>query len=101
MSRTQQWLGFVVVAIALTGAALIGRLNAPDSRLRDYRRSTLLSGPSGAQALAVTLGRLGMPVERRRRSFVGMDAALPSQTPTLLAILDPAYPVGPSERQAL
>jgi hypothetical protein len=101
MSRRRQWLVIAAAAAVITGIALLGSLNAPDRRLSDPRRSTMLSGPYGARGLAETLTRLGLAVERRRKSFVGIDTLPAGRNSTLLALLDLASEPSSSEIHAL
>lgn len=70
--RSGPWVvigAFVLLAIA---AGVVGSLSAPDRTLWDVRRSSNLAGPAGMKGLADALQRLGVPVERRRRSFFGI-----------------------------
>lgn len=75
-------LGIVVAALA----ARRNRVPPPD-----LRRSSFLSGPNGARALAEALPALGVRVGRYRRAV----AELPARTvpDTLLAFLDPSTPL--------
>lgn len=74
---------------ALVIAALVARRGPSPFELADIRRSTFLSGPGGAKGLADALVRLGVPVERRRRTLFDWSAdTAPSASGAVLALLD-------------
>jgi len=78
-------LGALVVLVAL-GAALGQRENRPEQH--DPRASSYLPGPRGTRGLADGLGRLGVRVERFRRSPRQLNPTGDSAR-TVLAVLDP------------
>lgn len=96
--RTELALGAAIVVVLGLVAALFGAQRARQTDA-DRRRSTLLTGPSGARGFADALERLGVRVEPFERP-VGMlhsdDAG-----ETLTAFLGPTSPLSSSEGAAV
>jgi len=101
LRRVEFWL-MLAVAVAIFGAAIVGRRVAPSVSLIDERRSALLSGPQGARALAELLEHLGWTVKLRRRPLFewGSDS-VDAQGFGYLALLDVGIPLTDAERRAL
>lgn len=88
-SRTLVIVASVGFGAAIILAVIAGSRAAPDRRLFDPRRSTLLTGPEGTSALAAALEALHVPVERRRRPLFGLAVDTVEVTPgSWLALLD-------------
>jgi uncharacterized protein DUF4350 len=79
--RTELALGSALVLALAVGAGLVG-LSRERLTDADRRRSTFLSGPSGARGFAQTLERLGVRVETLRRPPAALDSAAPPRTLT-------------------
>lgn len=94
--RTELAIGLTALAVL---AALIGVLDRQQKRApsEDPRRSTFLTGPHGARALADALERLHVRVRRYRRPASELATYEPDSTARLLAILDPSTPIRPAE----
>jgi hypothetical protein len=101
LRRFEFWL-VLAIAVAIFGAAIIGRRVAPSATLLDERRSAELSGPLGAKALADLLERLGLAVELRHRPLFdwGSDS-VDVRGPDYLALLDLDSPLTGAEQSAL
>ena len=94
--RTEIGLALLLLA-ALTAAVLLGGPR-PGADRRDARSSTLVSGPSGSQALYDVLIRLGQPVERRRTAlFTLMDDSARRPLPRTLVVVAPPQSLYPAE----
>lgn len=87
----------LVLALAM-GAGVVGARRALVSDA-DQRRSTLLTGPSGASGYVDALERLGVRVESFRRPPAAFEAAATSRS--LLAVLGPSRQLGAREGLAI
>src|SRR5258705_1881726 len=93
-------LGLALLVAGAIGVAMIAANRTAKPAERDYRASTLLSGPEGSQALYRVLVRLGRRVERRRTALFGLagDSTRSRRSQdALLAGLDPPVPLDPIE----
>lgn len=90
-------LSVSVLAVLLTGVALLGRRPPED---QDERASTFLAGPGGARALLDATIRLGVPVQRFRARPRDL-AALPPVFASVLLVLGPSLPVSAPEVGAI
>ena len=81
------------------GAALLGSRSRP-AESTDFRRSTFVTSPEGAKALAEALTRLGVNVSRLRHRL-DSTATLPGDGRTLLAFLAPSEPLNGFEARQL
>ncbi len=98
-ARTEAAIGLALLGALVALAAAVGhRENRPEQQ--DWRASSYLPGPRGTRALAEALGRLGIGVERYRRSSRQLDGLHPP-SPALLAVVDPVRPFTPSETRQL
>lgn len=87
----------LVLALAIAaGLAGLGRAGLTDL---DTRRSTFLTGPSGARAYTDALTRLGVRVERWRRPLATLDG--PADSADALAVLGPSLHLDAREGAAL
>ena len=93
--RAELAIGAAVLVVLGMGAAALGsrRARVGDS---DPRRSSFLFGPSGASAYAEALSRMGVRVDRYRRSVALMDTS-DTSVPTVLAFLGPSAELGSAE----
>jgi len=82
-----------IVLLLGIGAVLLGSREARTTDA-DTRRSTYLTGPSGAKGWADGLTALGVRVEHFRRPT---DALGPLDSATVFAVLGPAVPLEPRE----
>ena len=93
--RTELAVGVGLLIVLGIGAAALGsrRARVTDT---DPRRSTYLSGPSGARGFADALETIGVRVIRHRRSVESLDSVARPES-TLVAILGPTVPLTPRE----
>ncbi len=93
--RAELAIGAAVLVALGIGAAALGsrRARVSDS---DPRRSSFLFGPSGASGYAEALSRLGVRVERHRRSVALVDKTAGGAS-SLLAFLGPSIALGSAE----
>jgi hypothetical protein len=94
--RTELALGTALLVALGVGAAALGSRGA-GSTDDDPRRSTYLTGPSGAQGLADALARLGVRVERFRHPIERLDTLSTKRSRTLVVLLGPSLALGPME----
>ena len=94
--RTELALGTALLVALGVGAAALGSRGA-GSTDDDPRRSTYLTGPSGAQGLADALTRLGVRVERFRHPIERLDTFSTRRSRPLVALLGPSLALGPLE----
>jgi hypothetical protein len=88
VQRRSAFLLFGAFVVALVLAGLAGSATAPGRGRLDFRRSTYLTGRHGAKGLADALEGLGVPIERRRRSFFRFsDGTSPGETVALLDVV--------------
>jgi hypothetical protein len=87
-------LGALIVLVGL-GAALGQRENRPEQQ--DPRASSFLPGPRGARGLAEALTRLGVRVERYRRSARQLRVSREGAGRSVLVLLDPVVRLSPGE----
>lgn len=90
-------VGFTVVAIVVAFAA---RALAPSYNLYDFRRSTLLTGPSNSRAVVDALRRFGIGVTRSRVPLfpVVADTAAARRHDAVLLLAPPRAPTPPELR---
>jgi hypothetical protein len=83
-------LGTLAVLVMMAGA-----LGQRDNRAgsEDPRASSYLAGPAGARALAEALGRLGIAVDRHRRTLRQLPLESAGGARTALLVLDPMHPI--------
>jgi len=88
-------LGLALLLAGAIGVAIIAANRTPKPTERDFRASTLLSGPEGSQALYGVMVRLGRPVERRRTPLFTLadDTTGKRGSPALLVVLNPPMPL--------
>lgn len=100
--RSRLELAAAILAVVLlgVGAGLLGTRSRP-AESEDPRRSTFVTSPEGASALAEALQRLHVPVTRLRRRLdsTGIVAAEPPHA--LLGYLSPSDPLTRLEAGAL
>jgi hypothetical protein len=89
MRRTELFL-IAGLAVAVTLAAIVGSLSAPDDALEDARRSVHLAGPAGASALREALERFDVATEERRTALFDLQREVASDD-TWLMLLDLTY----------
>lgn len=98
--RRSELILLVAFVAALVVAAVAG-LRRGAGEL-DLRLSTDVNGPRGAKGLALSLERLGLPVERWREPLYGVDSVLASSAlRERLALLDVTVLPSVPERRAL
>jgi hypothetical protein len=100
--RTELAIGFALLFVLGTGAALLGSRRG-GTKDEDPRRSTFLATPQGARGWAEGLERLGVAVTRYRRAPRELrhhPAPAAARRP-LFAVLDPAQPLAPAEARVL
>lgn len=98
--RAELALALVALLALGMGAALLGSRKRP-AESTDPRRSTFVTSPDGARALAEALTRLGVSVSRIRRRL-DSTAIDPHDGPrTLLAFLSPSEPLSGFEARQL
>jgi hypothetical protein len=85
-----------LLGLALGVALWAGGRDAVPGADMDTRASTLATGPAGSSAPYAVLARLGVRVERRRTPLTDL-ARTARPRPALLVVLDPRYPLQPSE----
>jgi hypothetical protein len=96
--RTELAAAVGLLVILGVGAAALGSRRARTTDI-DPRRSTYLTGPSGARAFAEALERLGVQVFRSRRPTESLDTL--TDRGTLVAVLGPSFPIGPGDGRRL
>jgi hypothetical protein len=94
--RAELAIGSAILVALGVGAAALGTRRAGTTD-EDPRRSTYLTGPSGAQGFAEALAHLGMRVDRFRHPTESMDTLGRKRGGTLVALLGPSLPLGPGE----
>ncbi|MGH7533001.1 MAG: DUF4350 domain-containing protein, partial [Gemmatimonadales bacterium] len=90
--RTELGLALALGAVAAAGLA-VHAFTAPGARALDRRRSTYLTGPTGARAWVEALDRLGVATERWRRPVEALPTRYPPHQIPLFAVLEPAVPL--------
>jgi len=92
-------VGLALLLAGAIGVAVIAANRTPKPTERDFRTSTLLTGPEGSQALYGVMVRLGRPVGRRRTPLFTLadDTTRKPGSPALLVVLDPPIPFDDSE----
>jgi hypothetical protein len=97
--RTELAIGAVLLVVLGIAAGALGsrRARVTDT---DPRRSTYLSGPSGARAFADALERLGVTVVRYRRPLESLDSGAGAER-TLAAVIGPTVALTPREGAGL
>lgn len=103
--RAELALALVALLALGMGAALLGSRKRP-AESTDPRRSTFVTSPDGAQALAEALTRLGVNVARSRRrldstAIAPRDGSASGMPRTLLAFLAPSEPLNGYEARQL
>src|SRR5207247_5471782 len=93
--RTELWWG-LLLAGAVTVAAIAGLRRGTPPPDVGYRTSAFLSGPRGSEALCEVLARLRFPVERRRAPLFELTRAT-ARRPAVLLVLGPVIPLLPAE----
>lgn len=88
-------------ALAIGIAAWFGLQLAPDPMVTDPRRSSYLTGPNGASALAEVLERFGATVERHERPFFVLDTTGLAGSRAWLAVLEPDFSLAESELRSV
>ena len=97
--RAELALALVALLALGMGAALLGSRKRP-AESSDFRRSTFITSPDGAKALAEALARLGVKVSRMRHRL-DSSATTASDDGTLLAFLSPSEPLNGFEARQL
>ena len=87
-------LALGVIAVAIGSAR-------DQSQPDESPRSTYLTGPGGASAFAEAAGRLGVGVERYRRSIVTLELADSAARDAVVGVLGPEVPLTPGEARHL
>ncbi|HET7025442.1 MAG TPA: DUF4350 domain-containing protein [Gemmatimonadales bacterium] len=90
--RAELGLALALGAIAAAGLA-VHAFTTPGARALDRRRSTYLTGPTGARAWVDALDRLGVATERWRRPVEALPVRYPPHQIPLFAALEPAVPL--------
>ena len=92
-------VGLALLLAGAIGVAVIAANRTPKPAERDFRTSTLLTGPEGSQALYGVMVRLGRPVGRRRTPLftLAADTTRKPGSPALLVVLDPPIPLDDTE----
>jgi len=96
MSRRTELWWVLLLAGAVTVAAIAGLRHGTPPPDVDYRTSAFLSGPRGSKALYEVLARLRFPVERRRAPLFELTRAT-ARRPAVLLVLGPVIPLLPAE----
>ncbi len=90
--RTEALVGLGTLALLVVMAGALGqRDNRAGSE--DPRASSYLAGPAGTRALAEALARLGLEVDRHRRSLRQLPLESAGGPRTALLVLDPMLPI--------
>ncbi|MGB7212940.1 MAG: DUF4350 domain-containing protein [Gemmatimonadales bacterium] len=90
--RAELGLALALGAVAAAGLA-VHAFTTPGARALDRRRSTYLTGPTGARAWVDALDRLGVTTERWRRPVEVLPTRYPPHQIPLYAVLEPAVPL--------
>ena len=92
-------IGLALLLAGAIGVAIIAANRTPKPTERDFRTSTLLTGPEGSQAVYGVMTRLGRPVGRRRTPLFTLadDTVRKAGSPALLIVLDPPIPLDDTE----
>lgn len=94
--RTEALVGLGALALLVAVAGALGQRANQDGE-GDPRASTLLAGPRGARGLADALPRMGIRVIRFRRGLQALPLDSASAGRSMLALLDPLFPLSASE----
>jgi Domain of unknown function (DUF4350) len=97
-ARTEALVGGLVLVVLVALGTLLGTWRGAGIR-EDRRASTFLTDPEGTRGLAQSLERLGLGVERWRRSLRQLPPD--SGVPTAFALLDPTDPLSGIEVRLL
>ncbi len=89
--RTELAVGLALLVALAVAAATLGSRRARVTDV-DPRRSTYLSGPSGARGLADALERLGVTVTRNRRPIESLENSTRAES-TVVALIGPSIPL--------
>lgn len=93
--RTDVLLGLTVAGTLGIGVAVVVFGSGPSKAANDPRTSSLVSGPSGSQALYEVLAELRVPVQRRRTTLFDIDRR--PERIGRLAVLAPVVDLLPAE----
>src|SRR2546422_8407633 len=96
MSRRTELWWVLLLAGAVTVAAIAGLRRGTPPPDVDSRTAAFLRGPRGSKALYEVLARLRFPVERRRAPLFELTRAT-ARRPAVLLVLGPVIPLLPAE----
>ena len=89
-------VGLALLLMVAISVAIWAARRTPQPPELDYRRSTLLSGPSGSRAVYDVLVQLGRPVQRRRTPLFDFSIEA-TRSAALLVELNPPFELEPAE----